>query len=438
VETATNAIYSALRPFRAEQIVILDTHTDWGYGRGSRAQYNDFEGFNAGNINAAASRWNGFYLGIRNANLVIANAPNGSAISQENIQKYVAEAKFLRALAYFDLVRNWGSVPLRTENNMKEIGLAKSSVEQIYELILSDLTEAERFLSDEPKHIGRPTKLAAKTMLADVFLHLSRYEEARKKALEIIQSGKYSLVPISNREDIQFKIFGPELITSSEEIFYFKYAREAGQGNFMLWILNHPRTGLFNFGGAYAHYGNSSIPFYKEWDNADIRKQLWDPASFGLGPNTIVNGKYTDTKAINTSGAGNDLPIYRYAEVLLIFAEASARAAGNITEDAMEALNKVHRRAYGKNPTVPSEVDFILNDFNVESFLDLVIQERAYEFQFEGKRWYDLKRTGIAEKMVKLNKGRTIAIKHYLWPIPLEELNFNTALDPSTDQNPGY
>jgi starch-binding outer membrane protein, SusD/RagB family len=81
---------------------------------------------------------------------------------------------------------------------------------------------------------------------------------------------------------------------------------------------------------------------------------------------------------------------------------------------------------------------WILNDFNVESFLDLVIQERAYEFQFEGKRWYDLKRTGIAEKMVKLNKGRTIAIKHYLWPIPLEELNFNTALDPSTDQNPGY
>jgi len=74
VETAVNSIYSPVRGTIEEQIVILDAHTDWGYGRGSRADYNAMQGFNAANINNAGSRWNTFYLTIRNANLVIYNA----------------------------------------------------------------------------------------------------------------------------------------------------------------------------------------------------------------------------------------------------------------------------------------------------------------------------------------------------------------------------
>ena len=106
VETAVNSIYLPLKALMPEQTVILDTHTDWGYGRGSRADYNAMQGFNAANIINAGSRWNSFYLSIRNANIVIANAPNGSEISQEDIDKNVAEAKFLRAFNYFQLVRN--------------------------------------------------------------------------------------------------------------------------------------------------------------------------------------------------------------------------------------------------------------------------------------------------------------------------------------------
>lgn len=438
VESAINAIYSPLRSTRSEQIAILDAHTDWGYGRGSRAQYNDFAGLNPTNQNAAASRWNSFYLAIRNANLVIANAPKGKSLNPEQLNYYLAEARYLRALAYFDLVRNWAGVPLRTENTMTQIDLPRSSVQDVYNFILADLQFAEQNLGQNPKNVGRPTVFAAKAMMADVFMHLGNYQSARQKCQEIIQSGKYSLVPVQTLADIRTKIFGPELITSTEEIFSFKYTRLQGQGNFMLWILNHPSTGFFNFGGAYAHYGDATIPFYLEWEDADLRKKLWDKINFGLGANTLVNSKYADANAAGQSGAGNDLPIYRYPEVLLIFAEAEARVSGSPTAAAIQALNQVRRRAYGFAPTSPSTVDLSFLPSEQNQFLDRVLQEKAYEFQFEGKRWYDLKRTGKAQEMIGRNRGRTIAQAHYLWPIPIEEINFNKAIDPKTDQNPGY
>lgn len=89
------------------------------------------------------------------------------------------------------------------------------------------------------------------------------------------------------------------------------------------------------------------------------------------------------------------------------------------------------------DPNTASSVDFNLSDYNKETFLDLVLQERAYEFIFEGKRWYDLKRTGKAREIIEPAKGVTIAEKHFLWPIPISELSYNKALDGS-DQNPVY
>ncbi|WP_026957148.1 RagB/SusD family nutrient uptake outer membrane protein [Algoriphagus vanfongensis] len=438
VEAAVNAIYSPLRSTRAEQIVILDTHTDWGYGRGSRAQYNDFAGLNATNTNTAGSRWDSFYLAIRNANLVIKNAPSGTDISQDDIAYYTAEAKFLRAMAYFDLVRNWAGVPMRTENTMEEIDLPRSSEEEIYQLIIDDLIFAEANLPEVAKNQGRPTLYAAKTMLADVYMHRGNYELASSKSKEVIDAEAFSLVPVSSIEDFQQNIYGADLLNSSEEVFYLKYAREPGQGNYILWILNHPSTGYFSFGGAYAHYADAQDPFYQEWDDADIRKSMWDQVDFGLGATTIVSNKYIDPDAISQSGAGNDLPIYRYAETLLLFAESDARAKGAPTAEAIEALNQVHRRAYGMNPTASSEIDLSFESGDLEAFIDAVLQEKAYEFIFEGKRWYDLKRTGKAAETILEYRGKTIAEAHYLWPIPQQEINFNGAINPETDQNPGY
>ena len=438
MEAGVFAIYSALGGnTRAEQYAVLDYHSEFVYGRGSRSNYNDFAGFNSGNINVAGGRWNMLYSGIRNANIILANAANATDIDPADLDAFVGEAKFLRAWAYFDLVRNWAGVPLRTDLNMDERDIPKSSVSEVYDLILDDLLDAESALPADAANVGRATSYVAKTLLADVYLTLGMYAEARDKADEVISSNKYSLVPVSTFEDFQWDIFGPTIVTSSEEIFSIKCTRLDGFGNWTLFITNHPSTGNFNFGGAYASYSDATNQFYINWDDNDIRKALWDQIDFGLGPNTLVSKKFIDPEAASRTGAGNDIPVYRYPDALLIYAEAASQAANGPTADAMEALNKVHRRAYGHDPNSPSPDDYVLADYDADSFLDLVLTERAYEFQMEGKRWLDLKRTGKAAQTIQAVRGITIADSHYLWPIPTNEIELNKSFS-ATDQNPGY
>lgn len=441
VEAAVNAIYTPLRSSNTSgmgvYIAVLEAHIDYAYGRGSYAVLNNFQGLDNVNISRTAGAWEGFYLSIRNANLVIKNAPNGKSISKANIDKYLAEAKFLRAFNYFHLVRNWGGVPIRTEANMTEINAKRNSVAEVYDLILADLKVAEAGLPEQISQSGRPSKWAAKTLLADVYLELKRYAEARDKAEEVMLSKKFSLVPVQTSEDFQ-KIFGPTVVTTPEEVFYLKYSRQSGQGNLWPWLTNHPGTRLHGGGGVYGHHSDITNPVYKNWDDKDLRKGLWYSWNIGLGATSILSKKFIDPDAIGGSGAGNDAPWYRYADVLLIYAEAASQAANGPTATALEALNQVHRRAYGLAPTSPSAIDFKLTDYTANSFLDLVIKERGYEFQYEGKRWLELKRTGKAQQIILATKSKTIADKAYLWPIAVSELGYNTAIDPVKDQNPGY
>ncbi|MBA4057284.1 MAG: RagB/SusD family nutrient uptake outer membrane protein, partial [Marivirga sp.] len=234
------------------------------------------------------------------------------------------------------------------------------------------------------------------------------------------------------------KIYGPEVVTTSEEIFYFKYSRQQGFG---LVSYAHRAIGPYKYyggGGVYAQYTDSaSNSFIKQWDKNDLRKtHIMYNVDVGLGPNTVLYRKFRDPVA--TAGGGNDYPWYRYADLLLFHAETAARASGAPTAEAMESLNKVHRRAYGYNPDLVSPVDFDISDYNLTTFIDLVVQERGYETMYEGKRWLDLKRLGIAKQRIKEVKGIDVAEKHMMWPIPNSELLYNEALDPATDQNPGY
>jgi hypothetical protein len=136
-------------------------------------------------------------------------------------------------------------------------------------------------------------------------------------------------------------------------------------------------------------------------------------------------------------GGANDYPWYRYADLLLFHAEADARANGVPTTAALESLNQIHRRAYGYPSQTPSVVDFKLVDFTPATFLNKVIEERGYETMYEGKRWLDLKRLGIAKERILQVKNIVVADKHMLWPIPNSEVLYNKAIT-STDQNPGY
>ena len=372
-----------------------------------------------------------------NANIVIEYAPKGNSISQADVDKFVAEAKFLRAFTYFQLVRQWGGVPIRTETNLTELETKRSSANEVYNLILLDLQEAESKLPDTPKVSGRPSKWVAKTLLADVYLQLNKYTEARDKAQEVIQSGKYALVAVTSTDDFQ-NIFGPDVVTNSEEIFYLKFSHETGQGDIWPALMNHPGTKLYGGGGVYGVHSDANNLVYRNWDDKDLRKEQWYIWNIGLGSTSLLSKKFIDPKSLSLGGAGNPETWYRYADLLLIYAEASYRANNTTSTEAMESLNQVHRRAYGYNPKLPSVVDFKTADYNGSNFLDLIIKERGYEFQLEGKRWLELKRTGKLAETILAAKGKVVAEKDYLWPIPVNELSSNKALDPSKDQNPGY
>lgn len=445
IAAGTNAIYTPLR--QASSIgglytVQLETYSDLMYGRGSHAILSEYSGLDNTNITRIGDMWRSFYQSIRNANIIIKRAPQGTMITPDDIAKFVGEAKFMRALNYFCLVRNWAGVPLRTEQNMEVQDLPRSTKEQVYGLIVEDLLNAETNLPDKPRLVGAPSKWSAKTLLADVYLNLGKWAEAGDKAKEVILSNKYSLVNITVADDFE-KLYGADILTSTEEIFYLKFSRLAnGQGFHYVMYAHYPGSGYFPPGGYYTNYSDSEQnPLIKNWDKTDLRYIYnWYPKTFGLGPTTILNRKFRDLKATGASNAGNDYPMYRYADLLLLYAEAENRANNGPTADAMEKLNMIHRRAYGVNPIVPDAAkDFKLIDYNsMQSFLDLVVKERLYETAYEGKRWLDLKRLGIVKEAVLAAKGKTVADKHLLWPVPLNELNYNKAINPATDQNPGY
>jgi len=443
VEAGLNAIYSPLRDgnaLGAIYLVQLECYADYMYGRGSHAVLNNYQGLDNTNITRVSTIWNLFYLSIRNANIMVQKIPLARSVSDAAKAQYLAEARYLRALDYFYLVRNWSGVPLRTENNMDSINLKRSSAADVYALILGDLQFAEANLPDAGRLSGAPSKWAAKTVLTEVYMWLGQYNDADNKAKEIITPGKFSLVKVSAVADFD-KLYGPDITTSTEEIFYLKFSRStAGQGWQYPIYAFYPNSGYYPPGGYYTFYSDTvKNKVLLNWNKQDLRYTYnWYSQTFGLGATTVLNRKFADKQAV--TAAGNDYPMYRYADLLLFYAETECRANNGPTADGMEKLNMVHRRAYGKDPATPDPtVDFALTDYSTpEAFLDLVQKERGYEDCSEGKRWLDLKRMGIVKQVIQDVKGITVADKHLLWPIPTTEYNYNKAIDPAKDQNPGY
>lgn len=439
--TAINSIYAAIKVYNCFGFLYpsqLESYTDFTHGRGSYSVLSNFQGLDNTNITRVGLIWQNFYIGIRNANLVIANVPNGTKMTDSEKNKFVAEAKFLRAFIYFHIVRNWGKAVLCTESNMTEPSVPLSSKDDVYKLIIEDLQFSEQNLPDAPDIVGRPSKWSAKTLLADTYFYQAQYAEAKNKAEEVISSNKYSLVQVSNVNDFQ-KLYGPDIVNTTEEIFYLKYSRATDQGWSYVDFLHHPSDPYLNKTGLYALYMDTvNYRTFNNWNNKDLRKKNWYPWNIGLGVNTVLTLKFIDP--LKVSGAGNDYPFYRYADLLLLYSESACKANNGPNADALEKLNMVHRRGYGKNPTQSSEVDFKLSDFpDQNSFINTVIKERGYETFLEGgKRWLDLKRSGKAQDVIKAATGLDIAEKHFLWPIPEIEMNSNSAIDPKTDQNPGY
>lgn len=443
---AEGAIAGAYSTFMRDYFGITyylfeELHCDYINARGSQAPITDFsQVLDPTNVGRAATNWSTLYRVINRANAVLGNVP-GIEMGETEKNRILGEAYFLRAMAYFNLVRYWGPVPLRLEESvdLSTVAVPRASESDVYQQIITDATLAESNLPESVgAQTGRASKWAAKMLLAEIYLQLEDWAMAAEKANDIIESNQFSLVEVKVADDF-YKIFAVE--TSSEDIMSVHHS-ETSTSEIQIYI-HRPNTPPYNYGskGYYAWIPVTNSFIGDSWNDNDLRK------SFNLYTQyQNQNGEWVDLpssspilfkKFISDPNGLNtySMPIYRYTEAFLTYAEAKCMADETPSATALERLNMIKRRAYGYDPYSPSPVDYA-SGMSKEEFRDTVIQERAYEFLLERKRWWDLKRTGKVKQAISAI-GKTFIDQRYLWPIPSDEINNNPEIN-QADQNPGY
>lgn len=443
-EAAIRGAYSTFNTdyYGITYYLFVVLHSDYANGRGSQAPITIFDHLlDQTNIDRAAANWSSLYQAINRSNSVLDNVSKMTNISDGAKKRFLAEAHFLRSMAYFNLVRGWGAVPIKTKESadLSAVAGPREPESKVYDLIIADAVAAE---ADLPESVGdqtgRASKYAAKMLLANVYLTLEKWKDAAAKANDVITSGHYSLVPVHKQEDF-YNIFAT--ITNSEDIMSVHHSntRQSAIPTYE----HRPNTPPYNYGsgGNFAWLPNLKSFIGNSWDNKDLRKSFNLYTKY-IGPNgdsvslpaasPILFKKFITTPQGFSSYS---VPIYRYTEAFLIYAEASCMADGAPSELALERLNKIKRRAYGYDPDVASPVDYP-SGLSKDAFRDIVLKERGYEFILEGRRWWDLKRTGKVKEAMQA-AGRNFIDARLLWPIPSEEINNNPALT-QANQNPGY
>lgn len=446
---AVNAIYTTFKDqnsyaFRWPQ--VYQPMEDYATGKGQYLFFGQYKALPSTAIAITDGAWASWYTTISTANIVLKYVPD-IPMSTAQRTAFLAEARFLRAFSYFELVKGWGAVPIRKNptEDPEATGGKREAVADVYAFIISDLKFAEDNLPAVPSLAGRPSRWAAKTMLADVYLLREDWTNARLKADEVIQSGAYSLVNVKQASNFD-QIFSADVTTSTEDVFAIKFTRIANLGT-QIPAFYHNSDAAWASRGFGTFSSRSTYPLIAQWSNGDLRKTYDLYTQYPNKSGTLITnpsaepirfGKFKDAKAPDNTAHSISYPVYRYPDALLIYAEAASQEANGPTALALERLNTVHRRAFGFSPTVPSAVDFSLAGQTASTFRNLVLTERAYEFMCEnGKRWRDLVRTGTAAQVIKAVKGIDIVQAAYLFPIPQQEIDNNPDID-QKDQNPGY
>ncbi|MBT9189746.1 RagB/SusD family nutrient uptake outer membrane protein [Zobellia russellii] len=396
-----------------------------------------------------SSFWNEYYTGISRANLAIEKIPEIN-MDETAKQNYLAEAKFFRAYYYFGLVRMFGNIPIITESvdlTSEQLYPEQASPEAVYNLIVSDLTEAENSSLPWRDESGRVTLGAIKTLLADVYLTMGGYplqktenfQLAANKAKEVIDSGQYTIF------DSYDDLHNPATKNTGEYIFMTQFAANIQSANWQPAILPY-NLGISAYsaqtGGIFStnEFANS----YEAGDKRAEEKQFYFTSysleadrsdSVNLGAPYIF--KHFDVQA-NEESAQSDLNwcIYRYSDVLLMYAEAANEAEGTPSADAYAAINEIRQRAEIAD----------LSGLSQEAFRNAVRIERIHELSFENKTWFDMARwrkaynpeTNQLEDFVGHNfsylPNKALTERELLFPIPTSEMQNN----PNLSQNTGY
>lgn len=359
---------------------------------------------------------------------------DNAAVTDAVKEQYKGEAKFLRAFGYFNLVRLFGDVPIVTKDfkspeEIQAADMSRQPAAQVYQLIISDLQEAETNLQAVTGlSKSRASVGAAKALLGKVYLTMHQYSDAATVLNDVISSGKYSL---ENNYATLFTNNNDEL---PESIFEVKYlSGNIGEGNSYSSLFTPPSFNAAIFPNNMQGSGRivPTIDVRKAYEPRDLRRKASIMDSLLLQNGTYEQIQYglkmvDFTVGIPGDGGINYIPL-RYADVLLMYAEALNEL--NKTDEAYPYINIVRERA-GLGD---------LSGLTQDEFRLALEKGRRLEFLEEGHRWFDLVRTGRAitvlnQYFTKYGLSFSVTPNELLMPIPQREIDIN----PNMKQNPGY
>lgn len=395
-----------------------------------------------------SQKWSGPYESITRANMIL----EGLKTFEDGAFKTraIAEAKFLRGMFYFLLVRTFGKVPLVTAYESAEFFPKQATIPEVYQQIISDLQTAGQDLPGwkalPASEVGRPTRGAAKAFLGKVYLTMATTPEtadpkyftlATEKLKDVIDTEGYGLI------EKYKEAFEPQNAGKKEDIFSIQFkANTPSPSNGFIHGRMSPNPDIYGIRGTNT---GAVTPFvYEKFESQDKRKATivrgnytvtyFDAAGAPIrtevrktSNNNPYSQKYLDPNTGRFSHNQVDAmwPLIRYADVLLMYAEAVNEAQGS-TAEAYKALDMVRER---------SNATAIPRGLGKAEFRQYVRDERLLELHAEGHRWFDLKRWGILEEQIKLAKPYAqVQAKHYYFPIPQSEMDVNRNLV----QNEGY
>lgn len=449
---AVNAMYAYLRawPMVAFATISVESlgsdDTEKGSSAGDASFLNDFDNFQVGASSANSSGqvydfWKGQYLEINYANQVLDNVP---AINMDATLKsrFLAEAKFLRALSYFRLVRAFGDVPLRltVPKTAEEFNIPRTPAAQVWAAIDKDLSEAAAVLPQTygPADVGRATKGAALALQAKAAMYQKKWDVVLSLTNQVKGLG-YSLFP-----DYE-KLFRTQNENSVESVFEIQAAllpnnKDASNSQYsqiqgvrgmspsMGWGFNVPTADL----------AASYEPDDPRRDATIIFRGETTPEGDAIpstGDNPMYNQKSYVPQAMMvsgfTEGCQQNIRVMRYAEVLLMNAEAANEVGGAAnTTLALESLNAVRTRARGANPLTVLPPVTTTDQAQLRA---AIWKERRVELAMENDRYFDVIRQGRGAAIFGPKGWK--AGKNELWPIPQAEIDISAGV---LKQNPGY
>ncbi|TKK71041.1 RagB/SusD family nutrient uptake outer membrane protein [Ilyomonas limi] len=456
VQQAVDGVYGTLQSIANNQWLFNELPSDnttIDFNPGDRGQAPSIEAFEFYNWNSGTGNINSMYIShynaIYNANNTLAKM-QGAALSDSLKAVYEGQLKFIRAYLYFELTQYFGDVILITEPLQQPsdaYAYVRKPQDTVYAQIETDLKEAaaELPVTYPSTDVGRVTKGAALTLLGKVYLTKKQYSDAIGTLSQVLQLG-YSLVP--NYADV----FDPQKKNGPESIFEIQYqgGNDLGEWSSFIYTFAPRLSADAVTGWPQSNPGGWNIPtndIINSYEDGDVRKA----ASVGLDFKSPVTGdvvpyikKYDHPHTIY-GRTDDNWPVLRYADVLLMLAEAINEQSGP-TSEAYNYLNAVRSRA-GLKP---------VSALGQQEFRDKVLHERRVELAFENWRWFDLKRTMTAQQLTdflnaygakeKANptvqrQGIPYANTDYvfdafeaLYPLPNDELLINNKLT----QNPGY